>query len=43
VDAGAGGSVKALLDAAASSLTRANEELRRLNDLLQRLREASGR
>ena len=37
------GSVKTLLDAAASALTRANEELRRVNDLLQRLREASGR
>jgi uncharacterized membrane protein (UPF0182 family) len=40
---GAEGSVKTLLDAAASALTRANEELRRLNELLQRLREASGR
>jgi len=40
---GAEGSVKTLVDAAASALTRANEELRRLNDLLQRLREASGR
>jgi len=43
VGVGAEGSVKTLLDAAASALTRANEELRRLNDLLQRLREASGR
>lgn len=43
VGAGAEGSVKTLLDAAASALTRATEELRRLNDLLQRLREASGR
>ena len=41
--AGAEASVKTLLDAAASSLARANEELRRLNDLLQRLREAGGR
>jgi len=40
---GAEGSVKALLDAAASALTRANEELRRVNELLQRLREAGGR
>ena len=37
------GSAKTLLDAAASALTRANEELRRVNDLLQRLRESSGR
>ena len=36
---GAEGSVKTLLDDAASALTRANEELRRLNELLQRLRE----
>jgi hypothetical protein len=42
VGAGAEGSVKTLLDAAASALTRANEELRRVNDLLQRLREAGG-
>jgi uncharacterized membrane protein (UPF0182 family) len=41
--AGAEGSVKALLDAATSALTRASEELRRLNDLLQRLRDAGGR
>jgi hypothetical protein len=38
-----GSSVKTLLDAAASALTRANEELRRVNELLQRLRESSGR
>src|SRR3989454_2243193 len=37
---GAAGSVKALLDDAASALTRANEELRRLDELLRRLREA---
>jgi uncharacterized membrane protein (UPF0182 family) len=37
--AGATGSMKALLDDAASALTRANEELRRLNELLRRLRE----
>ncbi len=37
---GAAGSVKALLDDAASVLTRAGEELRRLNELLQQLREA---
>jgi uncharacterized membrane protein (UPF0182 family) len=36
------GSVKTLLDAAASALTRANEELRRLDELLRRLREAGG-
>jgi len=36
---GAAGSVKALLDDAASALTRADEELRRLNELLRRLRE----
>jgi hypothetical protein len=40
---GAEGSVKALLDAAASAVTRASEELRRLSELLQRLREAGGR
>ena len=40
---GAAGSVKALLDDAASALTRANEELRRLDELLRRLREAGGR
>jgi hypothetical protein len=40
---GAEGSVKTLLDAAASALTRANEELRRVNELLQRLREVGGR
>jgi uncharacterized protein len=37
------GSVKTLLDAAASAIKRANEELRRLDELLQRLREAGGR
>jgi hypothetical protein len=37
--AGATGSMKALLDDAASALTRANEERRRLNELLRRLRE----
>jgi Uncharacterised protein family (UPF0182) len=36
---GATGSMKALLDDAASALTRANEELRRLDELLRRLRE----
>ena len=41
--AGATGSVKALLDNAASALTRVNEELRRLNELLRQLREAGGR
>src|SRR2546428_76959 len=41
--AGAERAVKTLLDAAASALTRANEELRRLDELLQRLREAGGR
>ncbi len=40
---GAEGSPKALLDAAASALTRANEELRRLSELLRRLQEAGGR
>ena len=40
---GAEGSVKALLDAAASALTRAGEELRRVGELLQRLRDAGGR
>jgi uncharacterized protein len=40
---GAEGSMKALLDAAASALTRAEEELHRVNALLQRLREAGGR
>jgi uncharacterized protein len=35
----AAGSVKALLDDAASALKRADEELRRLNELLRRLRE----
>jgi uncharacterized protein len=40
---GAEGSVKTLLDAAASALTRASEELRRVGELLQRLREAGGR
>jgi len=37
------GSVKTLLDAAASAIKRANEELRRLEELLRRLREAGGR
>ncbi len=37
------GSVKTLLDAAASALRRANEELRRLDELLQRLREPGRR
>jgi len=41
--AGAAGSVKALLDDAASVLTRAGEELRRLNELLKQLREAEER
>ena len=41
--AGAEGSAKTLLDAAASALTRASEELRRLAELLQRLRETGGR
>jgi hypothetical protein len=40
---GAEASVKALLDAAASALTRASEELRRVGELLQRLREPGGR
>jgi hypothetical protein len=40
---GAEGSVKALLDAAASALTRASEELRRVGELLQQLRDAGGR
>jgi len=40
---GVEGSVKTLLDAAASALTRASEELRRLDELLRRLREAGGR
>jgi uncharacterized protein len=40
---GAEGPEKTLLDAAASALTRASEELRRLGELLQRLREAGGR
>jgi uncharacterized membrane protein (UPF0182 family) len=40
---GVEGSVKTLLDAAASALTRAIEELRRLDELLQRLRDAGGR
>jgi hypothetical protein len=35
--------VNTLLDAAAAALTRANEELRRVTELLQRLREAGGR
>jgi len=33
------GSVNTLLDTAASALTRASEELRRVGELLQRLRE----
>jgi len=37
------GSVKTLLDAAVSALTRATEELRRVNELLKRLREAGER
>ena len=37
------GSVKTLLDAAASALARASDELRRLEELLRRLREAGGR
>ena len=35
--------MKALLDAAASALTRAGEELRRAGELLQQLRNAGGR
>jgi hypothetical protein len=41
--AAATGSVKTLLDDAASALTRASEELRRLDELLRRLREAGAR
>ncbi len=41
--AGAEGSLKTLLDAAASALTRAGEELRRVDELLRRLRDAGGR
>ncbi|MBI2217674.1 MAG: UPF0182 family protein [Candidatus Rokubacteria bacterium] len=41
--AGAEASVKTLVDSAASALARASEELRRLGELLQRLREAGGR
>jgi uncharacterized membrane protein (UPF0182 family) len=41
--AGADASVKALLDAAAAAYTRASEELRRLGELLQRLREPGKR
>ncbi len=41
--AGAEASVKALLDSAATAYTRASEELRRLGELLQRLREAGKR
>ena len=37
------GSGKVLLEAAASALTRASEELRRVGELLQRLRDAGGR
>jgi uncharacterized membrane protein (UPF0182 family) len=40
---GTEGSVKTLLDAAASAVTRANEELRHLDELLRRLRDAGGR
>jgi uncharacterized protein len=40
---GTAGSVKALLDDAASALTRADEELRRLQELLRQLREAQER
>jgi hypothetical protein len=40
---GAEGSVKTLLEAAASALTRASEELRRVGELLQRLREEGAR
>ena len=41
--AGAEASVQALLDSAAAAYTRASEELRRLGELLQRLREAGKR
>ena len=41
--AGAAGLGEALLDAAASALTRASEELRRVGELLQRLRDAGRR
>jgi hypothetical protein len=41
--AGAEASVKALLDSAAAAYARATEELRRLGELLQRLREADKR
>ena len=41
--AGADASVKALLDSAAAAYTRASEELRRLGELLQRLREPGRR
>jgi uncharacterized membrane protein (UPF0182 family) len=37
------GSVKPLLDAAASALARANEELRRVSELLRQLREESAK
>ena len=40
---GPAGSVKALLDAAASALARAREELGRLDELVRRLRESGGR
>jgi uncharacterized membrane protein (UPF0182 family) len=40
---GAEGSVKALLDAAVSALARASEELRRVGELLERLRGTGGR
>jgi histidinol-phosphate/aromatic aminotransferase/cobyric acid decarboxylase-like protein len=37
------GSVKTLLDAAASALARASEELRRVSELLRQLREESAK
>jgi hypothetical protein len=37
------GSVKTLLDAPASALMRANEELRRLSELLRQRREESAK
>jgi len=37
------GSAKTLLDAAASALARANDELRRLSELLRQLREESAK
>jgi hypothetical protein len=39
----ADGSVKTLLDAAASAFTRATEELRRLSELLRQRREESSK